>query len=188
MDYRIIIAIAVGCTVLGVIVYSAYWSPEAKQRRLQKKYDEAKTAEDFRYVWWRAPANSPLELQARSRFVSLVRERLQKATTFEETLALLDLLWIDDPHVEPLYEEAFQKAFDLLTSVEEIELLLEMAEEDSVEEHDLFVRWIGMLQTVEECIYMVDEYGYDTVVGEMAILRAAEILAPEYQLDVSGAD
>lgn len=187
MNNQIIIVIAVGCAIVAGVVYHWFWSPEAKERRLQKQYDEAKTAEDFWLVWGKAPSNSPLELQARSRFMSAAKERLQKATTFEEMLALVELLWVVDPYVCPLYEEAFRKAFDLLTTIEEIELLMDLVENDSDQEHDLFVRWVGMHDTVEECIDILDQYGFNTVVGELAILRAAEILVPEDQSDVTGA-
>ena len=177
--HEIVILISAALILCGYVAWQFPFNKEAREEKLRLALQSARTAAETWDIYNRARAGSHIEAEARSRFLSAASRELRTASTFDEVCALLDLLFVDDDGLRSLYAEAHQKALDLCASADDAESVWELTEEDSPFERAAMSRLLQLTDTVEDCIDLVDTYGCDSEWGELAILRAAEILKPE---------
>jgi len=98
-------------------------------------------------------------------------------TSFEDAISLVQELrnrW--DDGVEEEVDKALRLAISLACDYDEADTIFDECDEDSEIELEAFRRMLTFTEDVETCQSLWDACGVDTDLGELAIVRAAEII------------
>lgn len=151
---------------------------EAADKAIKLSREEFASAEDIDRCW------EIIDLLREKDFgesAIVVDEGIERifvlSTTLDEALAIVTELndrWNDG--IEEELARAFRLAISLASDYDEAESVFSATEEDSEIELEAYKRMLGFAEDVETCESLWDEKGTDTDLGELAILRAAEII------------
>jgi hypothetical protein len=107
-------------------------------------------------------------------------------TTTDDAISIIDELkarWTDG--IEEETARALKLALTLAKDFDEAELVFDKSEHESDSELEAYKKMLEFTDDVEECQSLWDYHEIDTELGELAILRAAEIIKANKEKETS---
>lgn len=104
---------------------------------------------------------------------------LELSTTHEEVMSLYGDL--PEDYDEEFKVKVLSRALELATDYDEADAVYSEASQDSELERAALAKKLGLIESVEDCQSLWDDFGVDSDYGQMAIIRAAEILKAQQE-------